>query len=103
MYSLLFENLKRQKEMCQRNVNFVTFLQFEGEVGLNRGGLDGREEGEGSSGWSIGRIMVRWTLFSLSGSVFVSFTVLSGRAETRGRQGKLLTKITKNYDVELIR
>lgn len=38
--------------------------------------------------------MVLWALYSLSGSVFVSFTVLSGSAETRGRQGKELTTKT---------
>lgn len=89
--------------MCQTNVNFFTFLQFEGEVGVNCVALDGRKEGEGSTGCSLGRIMVRWTLFSLSGSVFVSFKVLSGSAETRGRQGKVLTTRTTNYDVALIK
>lgn len=89
--------------MCQTNVNFFTFLQFEGEVGFNWGALDGRKEGEGSSGCSFGTIMVRWTFFSLSGSVFVSFKVLSGSAETRGRQGKALTTKTTNCDVALIR
>lgn len=89
--------------MCQTDVNFFTFLQFEGEVGVNCGALDGRKEGEGSSGCSLGRIRVRWTLFSLSGSVFVSFKVLSGSAETRGRQGKALTTKTTNYDLALIR
>lgn len=82
--------------MCQTNVNFFTFLQCEGEVGVNCGALDGRKEGEGSSGCSLGRIMVRWALFSLSGSVFVAFNVLSGSAETKGRQGKVLTTKTKN-------
>lgn len=82
--------------MRQTKVNFFTFLQFEGEVGVNRGALGGRKEGEGSSGCSLGRIMARWTLFSLSGSVFVSLKVLSGSAETRGRQGKGLTTKFKN-------
>lgn len=44
--------------MCQTNVNYFTFLELEGEVGVNRGALDGRKEGEGSSGCSLGGIMV---------------------------------------------
>lgn len=95
--------LERQKEMCQPNVNFFTFLQFEGQVVVNCGGLGGRKEGEGSTGCSLGRIMVRWTLYSLSGSVFVSFKVLSDSAETKGRQGKVLPTKTTNYDVAVIR
>lgn len=82
--------------MCQTNANFFTFLQFEGEVGVNCGALDGRMEGAGSSGCSLGRIMGCWVLFALSGSVFVAFNVLSGSAETKGRQGKVLTTKTKN-------
>lgn len=88
--------------MCQRNVNLFTSLQFEGEIGVNCGSLDGRKDGEGSTGGSLGRNMVFWILFSRYGSGFVSFTVLSGSAGTRGRQGKVLTTKTTDYDGVLI-
>lgn len=89
--------------MCQTNMNDFTFLEFEGEAGVNRSALEGRKEGEGSSGCSLGGVMVRWTFFSLSGSVFVSFKVLSGSAETRCRQGKVLTTKQQYNEVALIR
>lgn len=90
--------------MCQRNVNLFTFLQSEGEIEVNCGALDGRMDGEGSTGCSLGRNMVLGTLYSLSGSVFVSFIVLLGSAGTRGRQGKVFNDENTNqhYDRSLI-